>query len=193
MNERIKRSGWPLACAAAFAALSLNGLAPLPAKSTPLFISTWQNAQALLNGGLKECLGVLGGSMTDGTPVVTWACNGHPDQKWEIDGAPGVRQTQIRNGKDPNMCLGVLAAATTNGSSLVIWDCNGSPDQEWSMSTSFDFSLINGPDGCFVVHNGNASTKVMGALGGNPGDGTQAVIWDDLTASGHFDQAWCPN
>jgi hypothetical protein len=191
MSKRMKCPGLALAGAAVLAALSLTGLTPVSAKSTPLFISTWADVPSVLSGGHLECLGALGGNMTDGTPVVTWACNGHPDQKWEVDGIPGTGLTQIRNAKDPGMCLGVLAAATSNGANLVIWECNRSLDQEWSFSP-FNSGIVNGPAGCFTVFNVNAPAKVLGVLGGNPADGAQAVLWDSLAGAAHFDQAWCP-
>ncbi len=175
--------------AAVLTALGLTGLAPMSVKASPTFTSTWVDGPTALNGPPLECLGVLGGNMTNGTPVVTWTCNGHADQTWVINGVPGQSQTTIRNSQNPNKCLGVLAAATSDGSSLVIWDCNGKPDQEWGLIPYNN--QRNGPFGCFTIQNFNASSKVMGVLGGNPTDGAQAVLWDPIM--GHLDQAWCPD
>jgi hypothetical protein len=195
MIKRAKWYGLAIASAAALAALSLTGVAPLSAKAAPLFTSTWVDGPTAVQGPVPpptpECLGVLGGNMTNGTPVVTWTCNGHPDQTWEFTGTPGQTQGTLENSQNPSKCLGVLAGATSDGSNLVIWDCNGHPDQLWGL---VPFSAPrNGPFGCFVFENSNTNgQKVMGALGGNPTDGTQAVLWDNLSGQGHLDQAWCP-
>jgi hypothetical protein len=36
----------------------------------------------IVNLKSHDCLGVAGGSMALGAPVVQWPCNGHPDQEW---------------------------------------------------------------------------------------------------------------
>jgi hypothetical protein len=199
MIIRSRQMKWPrkaLACAAALTtatALSLIGLAPTSAEAGSLFTSTWTDGAsfgAVESGQPGQCLGVLGGNMTNGTPVVTWTCDGNPDQTWEIvNGFPGSGWVQIQNSQDPNKCLGVLGAATSDGSSLVIWDCNGSWDQLWDF-IPWTADNRNGPFGCYNIENLNADPKVIGALGGNPANGTQAVIWDLLTT--HLDQVWCP-
>jgi hypothetical protein len=126
-----------LACVAALTALSLTGMTPLTAKADSVFTSTWVDGPTVGTGSPGECLGVLGGNMTNGTHVVTWTCNGHADQTWEIiNGFPGSGFIQLRNSVNTNKCLGVLGAATSDGSNLVIWDCNGSWDQEWASGLS---------------------------------------------------------
>lgn len=170
--------------AAVGAVVGLSGLAPLPANAGTIFISTWVNSTTLGTGSTHECLGVLNGDMTNGTPVVSFTCNGHPDQTWEITNPPGRNTTSIRNSQDPGKCLGVLASGTSNGANLVIWDCNGSADQNWDFRGAF---------GCFTIQNQNAAPKVVGILGGNVTDFGQAVIWDNLSGFvGHGDQIWCP-
>jgi hypothetical protein len=186
----MKWSRSALACAAALAALSLSWLATPPAKATTTVTSTWVDG-ATFNTN-KECLGVLGGDMTNGTPVVIWACNGHPDQTWQISAVPGSSgPLQIRNSQNLNKCLGVLGSATSDGSKLVIWDCNGHTDQNWQFMPWTPDSL-NAPFGCFNIQNQNAAPKVLGVLGGNIADGSQTVIWDSLTGITHHDQVWCP-
>jgi hypothetical protein len=182
---------WPrtaLACAVALGALALTGVAPAPAKADNTFTSVWSD-EALPG----MCLGVLGGNMANGTPVVTWACNGHPDQQWQITtygGTPGstsnfTSYTMLRNAQDPSKCLGVLGSATANGSNLVIWDCDGTTDQNWLFFQEDAY-------GCYAVQDLTPwpVIEVMGVLGGNPSNGSQAVIWDFLPT--HLDQFWCP-
>lgn len=182
---------WPkpaLAGAAALITVVMTGITPLPAKADIPYASVWRNADSAAG-----CLGVLGGDMTNGTPVVQWPCNGHPDQTWQIhtaNGSPGgPLWTEIQSAHDPGKCLGVLGSATSDGSSLVIWDCNGSTDQLWQFQ--FSNSPIRGipTSGCFNIVNFNAAPKVMGVLGGSTTPGAPAVLWDFLPA--HADQYWC--
>jgi hypothetical protein len=177
-----------LTCAvAALTALAMTGLTPVSARASTTFTAVWWNAQME-----QECLGVLGGDMTNGTAVVAWPCIDHPDQKWEIQTTQGVPGGsiwgQIRNFQNPDKCLGVLASTTFDGSRLVIWDCNGHTDQYWFFQPAG--SSITGPDGCFNIENYNAFPKVIGILNADPTPGAQTVIWDIL--AGHHDQAWCP-
>jgi hypothetical protein len=129
---------WPrsaLACTAALTVLAALGLTPQPAKAVTdiAYVATWVDGPTVKNAGPRECLRVLGGNMTNGTAVVTWNCNGHPDQAWETLNVFSGSWVQIRNTQNPNKCLGVLKSATTNGSSLVIWDCNSNGDQLWAI------------------------------------------------------------
>lgn len=173
------------------AAIALvGGLTQLPAKASATFEKNW------FSDGTGKCLGVLGGNMTNGTPIVQWTCNGNPDQMWIIQtvnpgGIPGGNFTQIQNSQDPSKCLGVLGSATSDGSSLVIWDCNGSGDQNWLFQQAIPASR-GVPFGCFNIANGHAFPKVIGILGAATSDGAQAVIWDNLGAS-HPDQIFCPS
>lgn len=184
-----------LVCTAALATFGLTALAPLSAKalSVSTYSSVWMDGPTVGTGSAGECLGVLGGNMTNGTPIVTWTCNGHPDQTWEIqvvNGSPGGPiWTQIVDSQDPSKCLGVLSSATTDGSQLVIWDCNGNADQYWTF-VPWPVDNRNGPFGCYNIVNFNADPKVLGVLGGTPSDGAQTVIWDLETT--HLDQVWCP-
>jgi Ricin-type beta-trefoil lectin domain-like len=93
----------------------MGGLTQPPAKAASTFTENW------FSEGSGKCLGALGGNMTNGTPVVQWTCNGHPDQMWEIqivNSIPGGNWTQIQNAQDPSKCLGVLGSAT---STVPIW------------------------------------------------------------------------
>jgi hypothetical protein len=175
-----------LACAVGLAALVLiGGLTQPPAKAASTFTKSWFSV------GSGKCLGVLGGNMTNGTPVVQWSCNSHPDQMWEIQtvsSIPGGNWTQIQNAENPSKCLGVLGSATSNGSNLVIWDCNGNTDQNWLFQLAVAPSR-GIPFGCFNIENQNAAPRIIGVLGASASDGAQAVLWDNLS---HPDQTWCP-
>ena len=159
----MKRYKSALACAIGLATIALaGGMTQLPAKASATFEKNW------FSDGTGKCLGVLGGNMTNGTPIVQWTCNGNPDQMWIIQtvnpgGIPGGNFTQIQNYQDPSKCLGVLGSASRGV-----------------------------PFGCFNIANAHAFPKVIGILGAATSDGAQAVIWDNLGAS-HPDQIFCPS
>ena len=184
----MKRYRWGLAAAAVATGLSLSALTTLPAKADGP-AKTWTSQ------GSGKCLGVLGGNMTNGTPVVQWTCNGHPDQSWFIttsspSGVPDGQPTTIRNSANPSKCLGVFASATNDGANLVIWDCNGNLDQSWVFENVFPVSNQI-PFGCWTIENQNALPLVVGILNASQSDGAQAVIWDNIERDGHPDQRFC--
>lgn len=181
----MKRHRWALACAAVATALSLSALTILPAKADGP-AKTW------ISQGAGKCLGVQGGNMTNGTPVMQWTCNGHPDQQWLITtsspfGVPDGQVTTLRNFENPFKCLGVTSSATNDGANLVIWDCNGNSDQNWIFQNVFPVSR-GVPFGCWNIENQNAAPKVLGIRDASQSDGAQAVIWDNI---GHPDQEFC--
>lgn len=184
----MKRHRWALACAAVATALSLSALTILPAKADGP-AKTWTS------WGSGKCLGVRNGDMTNGTPVVQWTCNGHPDQSWFITtsspfGVPDGQPTTIRNSVNPSKCLGVTSSATNDGANLVIWDCNGNLDQSWVFENVFPVSR-GVPFGCWTIENQNALPLVIGIQNASQSDGAQAVIWDNIENTGHTDQEFC--
>lgn len=83
-------------------------------------------------------MGVMGGNMTPGTAIITWACDGTSNQFWEFDTNSGAPDTfLLRNSANPSECLSVFQKATYVGAPLVIWPCKGfddNQDQRWSRS-----------------------------------------------------------
>jgi len=131
------------------------------------------------------CLGVAGGNVTNGTPIIVWQCNGNSDQSWaagdQLPYPPGA-YSSYRNGTNANKCLGVANNSGANGAGLVIWDCLGTShtDQYWNLQPV--------GNGCYVWYNAS-SGKVMGVSGGSLSEGASVIQWDYL---GHPDQQWCP-
>jgi len=81
----------------------------------------------LIDNGNSMCMGVSGGVMTNGRPVIQWPCNGHDDQYWQWDGGnPHV----LKDFKDPTKCLDGSGQFHTGP--LVINTCNGSTYQQWT-------------------------------------------------------------
>jgi len=136
--------------AAAAAMVAVAGLAvamPADASSARTF-KTWVNS----SNGL--CMGVSGGNMNNGTPVISWTCNGNADQYWEYQGGPGPGFYPFRNLANQNKCLSLLRNqwdGTLNTGDLVISDCDGSAEQTWQWTLT--------ASGASQVHNG---------IGGNP-------------------------
>jgi hypothetical protein len=146
---------------------------PRTSSSLPTF--TWQDLNS------SKCLGVSGGNMTNGTPIVQFTCNGHPDQQWGVIPLNDGNFYQFRNGANNNKCLGVPGGSTNSDVQLVIWDCLSHPDQFWT--------AIQDPNtGCFVLQNFN-SGLVVGVRGGSLLNSAAVVQFNFL--AGHPDQEWC--
>jgi Ricin-type beta-trefoil lectin domain len=82
-----------------------------------------------------KCLGVSGGSLSQGASIVQWSCNGHPDQTWLwiYTGYTTSTGWPIWNILDENsgMCLGISGGSTSRGAYAIQWGCNGHADQAW--------------------------------------------------------------
>ncbi len=72
---------------------------------------------------LGKCLDVVGGGLTNGTPVQLYPCNGTGSQVW-TQNAKGLENPQS------GLCLADPAASTTNGTQLILWTC-GASGQDW--------------------------------------------------------------
>jgi hypothetical protein len=76
----------------------------------------------LINGD-GQCLGVYGGSVSEGDTVVGWTCLGtsHPDQywRWLADGNSSYYYLVDYNSGE---VVGVLGNSTSEGASIVQWD-----------------------------------------------------------------------
>jgi hypothetical protein len=141
---------------------------------------TWKN----INSG--QCLGVLNGNMTNGTPVIQWPCNGNPDQEWTVPPIPshGVFG-EMRNMQNNNKCLGVKNGSLDAGATLLIWDCNGNPDQKWAIDI-----VGTGGQG-FTILNYNAALNglpyVADVAEASRSNGAPVVIWP---YAGRANQRW---
>jgi Ricin-type beta-trefoil lectin domain-like len=138
------------------------------------------------------CLGASGGSMTNGTNLIIWSCNGNLDQSW-TDVSVGGSYVQIENNKDTSKCAGVSGGSISNGAQLIIWSCNGANDQAWE--PVYAFNDANG-HACYDFVNYNVEfqteqTSVFGVSGGNLTNGAHVILWSLFTSPTHPDQYWC--
>jgi hypothetical protein len=104
---------------------------------------TWHWGQAgdggnqLVNGN-GQCLGVAGGSTTEGAHVVGWTClgTGHPDQYW-LEYFPfcagGICLWYLIN-VHSGQVLGTQGGIERGGTNAVIWDYQGElNNQVWNI------------------------------------------------------------
>jgi hypothetical protein len=121
----------------------------------------------LVGAGSGRCLDVPNVSMTNGTQLEIWDCNGGSNQQW----------TQLANGGlrvYANKCLDVIGHATAAGSKVAIWDCNGGTNQQWRVNA----------DGTIV---GVESGLCLDVIGGGTANGT---LIDIFTCNGGANQRW---
>jgi hypothetical protein len=85
---------------------------------------------AVIRGvGSSRCLDVPNSTMTNGTQLDIWDCNGGSNQSWTLTSAG---ELQVYG----NKCLDVAGAATSAGSKVDIWDCNGGTNQQWTVNSN---------------------------------------------------------
>jgi ricin-type beta-trefoil lectin protein len=143
-----------LAVSTAAAALCLTNWAPHASAASP-FVTLHTRLVNL-------CLGVSAGNMTNGTPIISYTCNGHPDQQWEHIDPDEFGYGPWRNMADTNKCLALAGNSTSPGAKMVIWDCDGTPGQLWN-------SAPGGLPGSEGLHIWNWETGAAMALELDPG------------------------
>jgi hypothetical protein len=153
-------------------------------------VATPAHAMKLVNLSTGFCLGTAAGAVSNGTPIIVWACDGSANQQWNRGAAyPTLGKTassfQYNTSAQPSSCLGVAAASTSDGAAIVLWSCVApGPDQFWD-------AVKDASTGCYVFHDKN-SGLVLGVSAGSIQEGAKTIQWDDLhTTPGHRDQEWC--
>jgi hypothetical protein len=131
------------------------------------------------NYATQQCLAIYSGT----NDAITYSCNGHADQQWNIvpDSATGGTELVNGNGK----CLATNDGATAGGTQVIQWSCNNHPDQDWS----FADAAPGYPSGSYgQVYNVGASAAqhenmCLAVYAGT----TNVIIWP---CNGHGDQEW---
>lgn len=80
------------------------------------------------------CLDILGGGVTNGTPIQQWDCAaGTTQQLWiqeyRFTTPDGDNLFRYHSAKAPAMCLDVSGASPNNGARLVLWGCHEGNNQ----------------------------------------------------------------
>ena len=86
-----------------------------------------------------DCLGLNGGRVGQGTPVVAWTCQSTAkNQYWFHFYDTAVSQYVLCNLLQPctpetktGRVAGVAGGAVSNGARVVLWDNNGDQNQDW--------------------------------------------------------------
>jgi hypothetical protein len=84
----------------------------------------------LINGHSGKCMGVAGGNVYPGAPVIQWTCLPHDDQKWIRTSARGWANRSLYLGQQ--LCLDVPNSSTVKGQALQVFWCNGTGAQVWN-------------------------------------------------------------
>jgi hypothetical protein len=111
------------------------------------------------------CVDDLGDSSANNTPVVTWTCNGSPEQNWTVE-ADGTIQI---NGK----CLDVHRYGKASKTLVALYTCHGGANQQWQAVAG---TLVNPYSG-----------KCLDDPKYNTSDGTQL---ETFTCNGGRNQQW---
>ncbi|HEX5276057.1 MAG TPA: ricin-type beta-trefoil lectin domain protein [Fluviicoccus sp.] len=99
--------------------------APQVSKTAPV---SWVQ---IVNRNSGQCLDINNGSMSAGTNVQQWSCNGGSWQKWHYDASTGL----VRSQKDPRYCLD-NSGSYDSGANLQIWPCTGNANQRFSYDSA---------------------------------------------------------
>ncbi|BAJ33150.1 MULTISPECIES: PHB depolymerase family esterase [Kitasatospora] len=78
-------------------------------------------------GGATRCLDASAKGTANGTKVITWSCNGQPNQQWQVNADGTV--TGVQSG----LCLDVAGLGTADGTPVQLWGCSGGTNQQWKL------------------------------------------------------------
>jgi len=133
----------------------------------------------------NQCLGLPASNVTNGTNIITYQCDGTPNQDWYHKYYNGA--WHWKNGANQNKCLTAFYGV---GFQVTIWDCdtNGSAGQDSYQG----WDTEDGGGGyVYLIPNVLASLNyVAGVAGGNANvkNGGSLYMWERL--AGHDDQLW---
>lgn len=122
------------------------------------------------------CLDVAGNTTAPGAAVQVYACNGGPNQQWDVDAAGEIRTF------GGTRCLDVAGQSTALEAPIVSWQCNGQDNQKWVVNANG--TIVGKQSGlCLDVRNAATTGKTpvqVWTCTGNPNQ-----VWNGLaTASG---------
>lgn len=130
----------------------------------------------IVNKSSGKVLGVAGGSLNDGAPVVQWERDGTNNQKWSCMGAPEGYSTIVaaHSGK----LLNVAEASPADGGRVIQWPRGNADNERWRFEEAGDgyYNLV-------AKHSG----KLLGVAAGSRDRGAPVVQW---RRDGTDNQAW---
>jgi len=119
----------------------------------------------------NKCVGILGGTYADGTPVDIYDCNGSNTQKWQWN---GDALTSINPVDGSQWCLDAgVNSQWTNGVRMKIWQCfSGLPQQTWTPVTTSGTIQLTTANFCLDLTMGVTTNRnilqIWTCGGGNP-------------------------
>lgn len=100
----------------------------------------------------SKCVDVVGQNKAPGTPLVTYACNGGPNQIFTYNSA--TQELRAYNG---TMCVDASSGYGRDGDPIIIWQCIGEANQKWQFTSAKEIKGINGK--CIDISGGKANDK----------------------------------
>jgi hypothetical protein len=184
----IARAMWPTA-GVVFAVTACG--APVEEQDATTEVATYGEALDLTlphtlhnKKNMNQCLGVAAGNMANGTPVITWTCDGSLNQLWYESLDSTWPSFHLMNDANCTKCL----SDTANGAAIA---------DQCAPNNGLFLSRLDAGGGCFFLQfpawwsNPGAPRYVLGVDRGIVRDGQRAVRWfknDTLNE----DQIWCP-
>ncbi|KDR68876.1 hypothetical protein GALMADRAFT_272265 [Galerina marginata CBS 339.88] len=109
------------------------------------------------NGDNSKCVGILGGTYANGTPVDIFDCNASNSQKWKFN---GNALTSVNPADNSQWCLdaGVQSQWAT-GVKMKIWQCLSVPQQVWTPVTTSGNIKLNAANFCLDLTNGSKANQ----------------------------------
>lgn len=137
------------------------------------------------NNGDK-CIGIAGGTPTQGRPLITWDCTADTNQLWK-QGATidNTRQLVNQVSTDGSWCLD--AGTGNNGSQAINGACTIGFTQGWKMT---EIGMQNSL-ACYNISIDGDENQLLGVLGGTVANGKNVGMWHKFTNPTHADQVWC--
>jgi len=96
--------------------------------------------------GANQCLGVEGGSYSQGARLIRWACTSAPDQQFRFM-PDGTLRTYSGNG----LCVDDKGGLGHPNDSIDTWACNGNRGQQWRLQ---NYTLVSPFGLCLAIRGG---------------------------------------
>lgn len=97
----------------------------------------------------NSCADIYGNRTSNHTPIISWPCHGHSNQRWSYR-----RDGTLRSAKDNNTCIDVSGAVTWDNNRVQIYSCNGTRAQQFIIDKKGHLHSALDYNKCVVNHYG---------------------------------------